>query len=83
MSAMGIRESLTEVAAIGSILKDEPSFIGEKWPKWQNSIDRGSEVGKHSGYQDAVDLYGVSPLLGSYEETCHGLFKPPLIEHIL
>lgn len=56
MSAVGIRDSLTEVAAIGSILKDEPSFIGVKWPKWRNSIDRSSEVGKHSGYQDAVDL---------------------------
>lgn len=83
MSAVGIRDSLTEVAAIGSILKDEPSFIGVKWPKWQNSIDRSSEVGKHSGYQEAVDLWGFPPFSEGYKKTCHGLFKPPLIEHIL
>lgn len=67
MSATGIREGFLEAMAFGSTLKDKQfghAEIGRSYPKvppWgRNRPDRSSEARKHSGYEDVIDLYGVS-----------------------
>lgn len=78
---MGKRESLLEGIATGSILKGKLFGHAEidVTPSGRNSIDGGSEFGKQSGHEDAVDLCGVSSFSWGLEETLKGLFILPLL----